>query len=182
MGDSLSAGYGLSADKSWVNLLDARLGLQKPAIQLINLSVSGDTSSNGLTKLPMALARYKPDIVMIELGANDGLRGLSLEAMKGNIQSMVDLSQAAGADVLLLATPLPPNYGQKFITSFEQVYQTIAQDKQIILVASFLEGVAGHQALMQKDGLHPNEQAQKMLLANVWVYLKPLLERRANKM
>ncbi|MDP3269305.1 MAG: arylesterase [Legionella sp.] len=167
IGDSLSAGYGINPEKGWVHLLS----LKNKNHQIINVSTSGDTTSNGLAKLTPALEKYKPDVVIIELGANDGLRGLSIAQMKSNLETMIKQSQATGAQVLLLATYLPPNYGPKYIEQFKQAYHELEQTYQITLVPMFLEGVAGNTKFMQADGLHPNEQAQPLILETILPYL-----------
>lgn len=178
IGDSLSAGYGINAQKGWVTLLSEKLQ-QQGDIKVINLSTSGDTTSNGLAKLAPALKKYTPDVVIIELGANDGLRGLSISQMQTNLETMVKDSQKSGAKVLLLATYLPPNYGSKFLQQFKNVYKDIAQNYKIVVVPMFLEGVAGHNDLMQSDGLHPNEKAQPLILENVWPHLKTMLDAQS---
>lgn len=178
IGDSLSAGYGINAQKGWVTLLSEKLQ-QQGGIKVINLSTSGDTTSNGLAKLAPALKKYTPDVVIIELGANDGLRGLSISQMQTNLETMVKDSQKSGAKVLLLATYLPPNYGSKFLQQFKNVYKDIAQNYKIVVVPMFLEGVAGHNDLMQSDGLHPNEKAQPLILENVWPHLKIMLDAQS---
>lgn len=167
VGDSLSAGYGINTEKGWVHLLS----LKNKDHHIVNVSTSGDTTSNGLAKLTPALEKYKPDVVIIELGANDGLRGLSIAQMKSNLEAMIKQSQATGAQVLLLATYLPPNYGPKYIEQFKQAYTELEQTYQITLVPMFLEGVAGNSKFMQADGLHPNEQAQPLILETISPYL-----------
>lgn len=175
MGDSLSAAYGFDEKKSWVNLLQARLEKEQGVYKVVNLSRSGDTTSNGLAKLTDALAKQKPAIVIIELGANDGLRGLSIQKMQQNLEKMIQLSQQNSAKVLLLATLLPPNYGPAYMERFNQVYQDLAVKYKLLLVPMFLEGVAGDPQFMQEDGLHPNQQAQERIFANIWPVLQTLL-------
>jgi acyl-CoA thioesterase-1 len=174
IGDSLSASYGIAKEKSWVKLLEDKVREDSKQNRVVNLSTSGDTTSNGLAKLPHALESYQPQVVIIELGANDGLRGLALPAMKSNLSKMVTLSQQAGACVLLLATQLPPNYGVSFLSQFQEVFNTVAEQHQITFVPMFLDGVAGNPKYMQEDGLHPNELAQAIIFANVWPYLTKL--------
>ncbi len=174
LGDSLSAGYGIDVQKGWVNLLAEKLQ-KKGDFKVINISTSGDTTSNGLAKIHTALQKYTPKIIIIELGANDGLRGLPLSQMKNNFVTMITESQNSGAQVLLLATELPPNYGPQYLEQFKQIYTELAQNYKVALIPMFLEGVAGHDELMQKDGLHPNEQAQYKILGNVWPQLKKLI-------
>ncbi|KTD61223.1 arylesterase [Legionella spiritensis] len=177
LGDSLSAGYGIDIQKSWVNLLKERLNNQYPDYRLINLSTSGDTTSNGLQKLKMAIPKYDPEIIIIELGANDGLRGLPVAAMKQNLAKMLDMSRQAGAKALLLGTYLPPNYGPAYRKLFDNVYAQLARQYHAALVPMFLEGVAGHNQFMQQDGLHPNEQAQQRILDNIWPHLTSILQK-----
>ncbi|WP_419419795.1 arylesterase [Legionella sp. D16C41] len=176
LGDSLSAGYGLEDNKSWVNLLNDRLKKESLPYQVVNYSTSGDTTSNGLSKLPKALSKYKPDIVIIELGANDGLRGLSIADLKNNLKQLIIESQQQSAHVLLLATLLPPNYGTAYLNQFKQVYADLAKQYQVRLIPMFLEGVAGNPAWMQADGLHPNQNAQIKILNNVWPTLQQMLQ------
>lgn len=174
IGDSLSAGYGITPQKGWVSLLSDKLAKQGQ-YKLINLSTSGDTTSNGLAKLPKALGQYKPDILIIELGANDGLRGLAISQMTSNLETMVKKGNEAGARILLLATDLPPNYGPEYLKQFNNVYKELAKRYQVALVPMFLKGIAGNDQLMQNDGLHPNEKAQPLILNNIWPTLNPLL-------
>jgi len=175
IGDSLSAAYGIQPEQGWVHLLGQRLATQ--GYQVINASISGDTTSNGLRRLSQALQRYRPEIVVIELGANDGLRGLSLKAMENNLAAMITASQEIGANVLLLGMRIPPNYGKAYTQGFHQIYHDLAARYQIPLVAFFLEGVALNRALMQSDELHPKAVAQPRILENVWSQLEGMLEK-----
>jgi acyl-CoA thioesterase I len=175
VGDSLSAAYGMDMPSGWVALLGQRLKQEKPGYQVVNASISGDTTANGLTRLPRLLDEHKPDVVIIELGGNDGLRGLSLEQMKHNITAMVTKAKARKARVLLVGMRLPPNYGTYYTERFRRVYQEVAAAQQVALAPFLLEGVATHRQLMQPDGIHANARAQPKLLANVWPYLRPLL-------
>ena len=174
LGDSLSAGYGIDVQKGWVSLLSAKL-LKEGDYKVINISTSGDTTSNGLAKLSNALQKSRPDVVIIELGANDGLRGLPIAQMRKNLELLIKESLSIGAKVILLATELPPNYGQKYLEQYKNTYVELAQLYKVALVPMFLEGVAGHENLMQQDGLHPNEKAQQLILNNVWPALKIVL-------
>lgn len=176
IGDSLSAAYGIQPEQGWVHLLGQRLATQ--GYQVINASISGDTTSNGLRRLRKALLRYRPEIVLIELGANDGLRGLNLKAMENNLAGMIKASQKIGANVLLLGMRIPPNYGKAYTQGFHQIYHDLAARYQIPLVAFFLEGVALNRALMQSDELHPKAVAQPQILENVWSQLGGMLERQ----
>ncbi|HEW98199.1 MAG: arylesterase [Candidatus Parabeggiatoa sp. nov. 3] len=175
IGDSLSAAYGIQPEQGWVHLLGQRLATQ--GYQVINASISGDTTSNGLRRLRKALLRYRPEIVVIELGANDGLRGLNLKAMENNLAGMIKAAQEIGANVLLLGMRIPPNYGKAYTQGFHQIYHDLAARYQIPLVAFFLEGVALNRALMQSDELHPKAVAQPQILENVWSKLGGMLEK-----
>ena len=175
VGDSISAGFGLDTRLGWVSLLEQRLKQQGYDDKVINASISGDTSAGGLARLPALLAAHKPDVVIVELGGNDGLRGQPPAQLKQNLASMIDQSQKAGAKVLLLGMRLPPNYGVRYTTAFAKVYSDLAEEKKVALVPFFLEGIGGHPDLMQADGVHPAASAQEMLLNNVWPVLKPLL-------
>jgi len=177
-GDSLSAAYGVRPEQGWVTLLTQRLQTQGYGYQVINASVSGETSSGGLERLPRALSLHAPDILILELGANDGLRGLPVNAMHDNLAEMVRLAQAAGARVLLVAIRIPPNYGPRYTDEFGRAYGEIAQKYHLPLVPFLLEKVALDAALMQEDGLHPNAAAQPIILDTVWPHLKPLLKNK----
>jgi acyl-CoA thioesterase I len=172
LGDSLSAGYGIDPQKGWVSLLSAKVPKQ---FNIINLSTSGDTTSNGLAKLPHALQHYKPDILIIELGANDGLRGLALSQIKKNLTVILEESKKKGAKILLLATYLPPNYGPAYLKQYNNTLKHLAEQHQVAFVPMFLAGVAGNDQFMQHDGLHPNEKAQSLIINNIWPSLVPLL-------
>ncbi|MGQ3889643.1 arylesterase [Legionella sp. CNM-1927-20] len=175
LGDSLSAGYGIAEGKGWVSLLNERLKKESSPYQVVNYSTSGDTTANGLAKLSGALSKYKPNIVIIELGANDGLRGLSISDIKRNLEKMIVKSQEKSAKVLLLATLLPPNYGATYLNQYKQVYVDLANQYQVPLVPMFLEGIAGNPNSMQPDGLHPNQEAQAKILDNIWPTLRQML-------
>lgn len=177
LGDSLSAGYGIDVQKGWVSLLSTKL-LKEGDFKVINISTSGDTTSNGLAKLNPALQKYRPDVLIIELGANDALRGLPIAQMKNNLEIIIKESHKSGAKILLLATLLPPNYGQKYLDQYSNTYLELSQLYKVALVPMFLDGVAGHENLIQKDGLHPNEEAQPIILNNVWPALKEILNLR----
>ncbi|GAA0391186.1 arylesterase [Pseudomonas veronii subsp. inensis] len=175
VGDSISAGFGLDTSKGWVALLAQRLKKEGFDDNVVNASISGDTSAGGLARLPAVLAAHKPDVVVIELGGNDGLRGQPPAQLQQNLASMIDQSRAGGAKVLLLGMQLPPNYGPRYTKAFTEVYGLLAKEKNVPLVPFFLEGVGGHPELMQADQLHPSVGAQGKLLENVWPTLKPLL-------
>lgn len=175
MGDSLSAAYNLPAESGWVNLLEQRLQQQGYDWQVINASISGETTGGGLTRLPALLRQHQPQIVLLELGANDGLRGQPPQRITANLDRMITLTRQADAEVLLLGILLPPNYGPRYLQQFEQIYPQLAKQHQLPLVPFLLEGVADKPSLMQQDGLHPTAEAQPEILETVWVELKPLL-------
>lgn len=177
LGDSLSAAYGLRADQGWVALLQKKLQSQGYGYRVVNASVSGETSDGGLQRLPRALELHRPTIVILELGSNDGLRGLPLAGTRRNLQRMVDLSQAAGAEVILVGMRMPPNYGTRYTAEFTRMYEEIARREKLPLVPFFLEQVALRSELMQEDGLHPSADAQPILLDTLWPALSPLLRR-----
>lgn len=168
VGDSLSAGYGMSADKSWTTLLQEKLDNQGYEYRVVNASISGDTTQGGLARLPRALAKHAPELVIIALGGNDGLRGLPLRKIRENLNDMIQHSLAAGARVALAGMRIPPNYGQDYSERFHQNYRQLAAEHKVILVPFFLEGIALEEGLMQADGIHPNVSAQAVLLQNLW--------------
>jgi len=178
-GDSLSAGYGIRVEQGWVSLLAQKIEQEGYGFRVVNASVSGETSAGGLARLPRALGVQQPRIVVLELGANDGLRGLPLEQTRENLAQMLTLLRQAHVAVLLLGLQLPPNYGERYTGGFMAMYQSLADEYHIALLPFLLENVALKPALMQADGLHPNEQGQPLLLDNVWPRLVPLL--RAQK-
>lgn len=175
VGDSISAGLGLDTSLGWVSLLDKRLKEQGFDYQVVNASISGDTTAGGLARLPALLSEQKPKLVVIELGGNDGLRGMAPAQLQQNLASMVDQSRQAGAKVILLGMRLPPNYGQRYTDAFAKVFDSVASEQKVPLVPFFLDGVGGVQDMMQADGIHPAVAAQPKLLDNVWPTLKPLL-------
>ena len=175
VGDSISAGFGLDTRKGWVALLEQRLKQEGFDDKVVNASISGDTSAGGLARLPAALATHKPDVVVIELGGNDGLRGQPPAQLQQNLASMIQQSRDSGAKVLLLGMQIPPNYGKRYVEAFAKVFGDVAQKEKVPFVPFFLEGVGGHPELMQAHGLHPAVAAQDKLLENVWPTLKPLL-------
>ena len=175
VGDSISAALGLDTRQGWVSLLQERLREGGFEHKVVNASISGDTTSGGLARLPALLSQHRPQLVIIELGGNDGLRGQPAAQLQQNLARMVDLSKEAGAGVLLLGMRLPPNYGQRYTEAFARTFADVAQDKQVPLVPFLLEGVGGVPGMMQADGIHPAVAAQDKLLDNVWPTLKPLL-------
>ena len=179
-GDSLSAAYGISQSKGWVALLAKRLEAQGYGYQVVNASASGETTGGGRTRWPRALDLHKPAIAILELGSNDGLRGLPIEQMRANLDTMIQLAKSRGARVLLLGMQMPPNYGPAYTTGFRSAFTELAKSHQVSLVPFFMEGVALNAELMQDDDLHPNEAGQPLLLDNVWPFLEPLLKRNVN--
>jgi acyl-CoA thioesterase-1 len=175
VGDSLSAGYGVTTEQRWVTLLTQRLKKQCGTFDVVNASISGDTSQGGLSRLPALLSDHQPDIVIIELGGNDGLRGIAVKTMRQNLRRMVAIAKKAGASVLLLGVRLPANYGEDFVNAFHQVYYDVAGAESVPLVPFFLQGVALNKQLMQDDGIHPNDKAQPILLDNVWPTLRSVI-------
>lgn len=175
IGDSLSSGYGIDPEKSWVSLLRHRLKQNSFPHQLVNASISGDTTGNGLKRLPGLLTEYQPDFVIIELGGNDGLRGLSLSTMKSNLAAIINLSQKARAKVLLTGIRIPPNYGKTYTRAFYAIYPSLADQFKIPLIPFLLANVGDQVQLMQNDGIHPTAAAQPMILDTVWPYIKALI-------
>jgi acyl-CoA thioesterase-1 len=178
-GDSLSAGLGLRAEQGWVSLLAQRIERAGYGFHVVNASVSGETTAGGLERLPRALALHRPRIVLLELGANDGLRGLPLDQARGNLTRMLGLLQRQRIGVLLLGVRLPPNYGERYTDGFQAMYRDLAERFHVALLPFLLEHVALHPELIQADGLHPNARAQPLLLDNVWPQLMPLLSAAA---
>ncbi len=177
-GDSISAGYGLPrVQQGWVALLQARIRDQGYGYQVVNASVSGETTEGGLARLPRALERHHPEIMILELGGNDGLRALPVARLRANLSRMTELAEAAGAKVALLGMRMPPNYGVRYAAQFTEAYSDVARDKKLPFVPFVLVGIAQSPELMQADGIHPNEAGQPQLLENVWPALRPLLKR-----
>ena len=176
LGDSISAGYGIEVEQGWVALLQKKLHETKRDYSISNASISGDTSAGGLARIDPILSAQKPDIVLLQLGANDGLRGLSPVQMKSNLAEIVHRAQKAGATVILLGMKIPPNYGKRYIELFYNVYPQLAKELDITLVPFLLEDVALDKDLMQADGLHPNAKAQPILANKIEPYLFPLLK------
>jgi len=166
----------LEAGKGWVTLLQQKFNKTGKSYTVFNESISGDTTAGGLARINNILKQHKPTIVLLELGANDGLRGLSPKLMKNNLAEMIKRSQKSGAQVLLLSMRIPPNYGKRYVDMFYKVYPQLAQEMNIPFVPFILEDVALVKEMMQKDGLHPNTKAQPIIADKVWAYLKPLLE------
>ncbi|MDK1684034.1 arylesterase [Acinetobacter terrestris] len=176
LGDSISAGYGMQAQQGWVHLLQKRLEQQYPKQhKVVNASVSGETTSGALARLPKLLQIHKPNIVVIELGGNDGLRGQAPLLIQKNLAHLIQQSQKAKATVIVLGMKIPPNYGTAYSKAFEKNYQIVSQQYKVKLMPFFLEGVAGKKNLMQEDLVHPNAKAQSILLDNAYPYIKGAL-------
>ncbi|MCP4048213.1 MAG: arylesterase [Gammaproteobacteria bacterium] len=177
LGDSLSAGYGMDRQHSWVHLLELRLEQNGHSFHILNSSISGDTTQGGLARLPRLIDRYQPEIIIIELGGNDGLRGINPDVTRQNMTRMIQYSQQAGAKVLLTGIRLPPNYGAAYLQQFESIYTDLAAEYDTLLVPFFMDGVVFEPGMLQADGIHPNETGQPVLLENVWTILAPELKR-----
>jgi acyl-CoA thioesterase I len=177
-GDSLSTGYGIEKSQSWVSLLEAKIKKHNLSAQVINASISGETTIGGANKIQQVLQLHHPDIIIIALGGNDGLRGLNLNEMQANLETIIKAAKKTGSEVMLIGMKIPPNYGMQYTQQFHATYQNLSQQYQTQLVPFLLEGVGGNPALMQEDGLHPNATAQPKILDNVWVTLSPLLQNR----
>jgi acyl-CoA thioesterase-1 len=175
LGNSLSAGFGFDWRQGWVERLQERLAQRGFGYQVVNASISGDTTRSGAVRLPRLLAEQRPAILIVELGGNDGLRGISLEETRKQLTSIVRMGKDGGAKVLLVGMHLPPNYGPLYTQGFHALYKELAEQFQVPLVPFLLEGIAGDPALMQTDGIHPKPQAQERILENVWPYLEPFL-------
>lgn len=177
VGDSLSAEYGIARGTGWVPLLGARLAERYPNYRVINASISGDTTSGGLARLPALLSQHKPAVVVLELGSNDALRGLPLNVTEQNLRTMTQLARQAGARVLVIGMQIPPNYGRDYTQRFINVFPAVAQAEHAALVPFLMDGIAADRSLFQADGMHPVAAAQPRLLENVWAVLEPLLKQ-----
>lgn len=175
LGDSISAAYGMDLEQGWVSLLQRRLSERNHPWAVVNASISGDTSGGGLQRLPSLLQRHNPTIVVLELGGNDGLRGYPIEKLRNNLTAMSELSQDAGATVLLLGMEIPPNFGRRYTGLFRESYPAVAEATGAAVSGFFLEGIATVPGQMQEDGIHPTAAAQARLLANVWQHLESLV-------
>jgi len=180
-GDSLSAAYGIPRDQGWVELLQRRLNEKGYSHRVANASVSGETTSGGLSRFDATLAAARPNLVILELGANDGLRGLPLPDMKRNLNAMITAAQKKQARVMLLGMRIPPNYGQAYTRDFSNTFHQLAKDHQLPLVEFFLDGVAGKRDMVLEDGVHPTAAAQERILDNVWEVLQPMLGKPVNR-
>ncbi len=177
LGDSLSAEYGLERGRGWVNLLQQKLATEKIDAHIVNASISGETTSGGRSRLPTLLTKHRPDVVIIELGANDALRGLSLSATQDNLQAMIKNAKDAKAKVLVIGMQIPPNYGGDYTRQFSALFPKVAKDSGSALVPFMLKGVAEKSELFQADRIHPNENAHPIILNNIWPALKPLIAK-----
>ena len=175
LGDSLSAEYGLPRDTGWVYLLQQQLRREKYDLKLVNASISGETTSGGKSRLPSLLQQHKPALVLIELGGNDGLRGLSLAATQANLREMMAMSTASGAKIVLVGMRVPPNYGADYSKRFAAMYQGLGREKNVRLVPFLLQGLDDTELFFQPDRIHPNQRAQPIMMENVWQVLKPML-------
>ena len=174
-GDSLSAGYGIDVDQSWPALLQSRLASQGYEHRVINASISGETTEGGKTRIGSALERFHPDLVILELGGNDGLRGFPPEVMKDNLKTIVETTKASGATVVILGIRIPTNYGPRYTQAFENVYRDLSEQLGVLWIEFLMDGVASNEALMQDDGIHPNADAQLILLDNAWPIIRQAL-------
>ncbi|MFV1921276.1 MAG: arylesterase [Methylotenera sp.] len=177
-GDSLSAAYGLDEKSGWVHLLQKRLTAIDPDYKVINASISGETTSGGANKIKQTLELYQPDIIIIELGGNDGLQGLNLEIMRKNLTKIIEEAKQSQAKALLVGMKIPPNYGIKYTKDFHETFKALSQQFHTSFVPFLLEGIGGNPELMQQDGIHANASAQEMILENVWPGLEPLLIKK----
>ena len=178
IGDSLSAGYGIDIDQSWTTLLQSRLQSQGYEHRVVNASITGDTTEGGASRIAAALENFGPDLVILELGGNDGLRGIPLDRMKDNLRAIIETSQQSGASVIMLGIRIPTNYGPRYTSAFEGVYRELAEQLQIPWIEFFMETVALDETLMQADGIHPNAKAQPILLDNAWPIVSQALADR----
>lgn len=176
LGDSISAGFGIKKEEGWVALLSKKLQQEQLQYSLINVSISGETTSGGANRLDKLLQKHQPKLIILELGGNDGLRGTSLKLMNQNLSYMINLSREKGAEVLLLGMRIPPNYGQIYSERFAKQYSLIATKFNVKLVPFLLTGIAGHQGMMQADGIHPTKNAQPIMVKNVWPELLAILD------
>lgn len=177
-GDSLSAGYGIDIDQSWSALLQVRLEQQGYEYHVANASISGETTEGGASRIAAALEDFSPEVVVIELGGNDGLRGLPTDRMQKNLETMIKASRKRGAAVVLLGMRIPPNYGPRYTRAFEQVFRDLADEFDLSLIDFFMKGIALDDELMQSDGIHPNAKGQPLLLDNAWPAITAVLRRQ----
>lgn len=176
-GDSLSSGYGIESKKSWVSLLQAKIKQQNIAAEVVNASISGETTIGGANKIQQTLKLHEPDIILIALGGNDGLRGLQLSEMHANLEQMIKSAKQSKTEIILVGMKIPPNYGIQYTQQFHKTFQHLSQQYHTHWIPFLLEGVGGNPRLMQEDGLHPNASAQSTILETVWIVLSPLLNK-----
>jgi len=167
-GDSLSAGFGIDVDQSWVALLQARLDALGYEHRVVNASISGETTEGGVARIEQALKRFQPRLIILELGANDGLRGFPADRLRGNLEKIIVAAKDSGADVVLLGIRIPLNYGPRYTAAFENTFRDVAAQQEVPWIEFFMEGIALNEELMQEDGIHPNIEAQPLLLENAW--------------
>ena len=172
-GDSVSAAYGIGVEEGWVKLLETRLSQTHPDFSVINASVSGETTGGGLVRLPKTLEIHNPDILILELGGNDGLRGYPISKIENNLKEMIRSAKSLNTKILLIGMVLPPNYGRRYTNSYEALYQRLAKTEEIEFLPFLLQGVTTSKSLLQQDGIHPTKEAQPLILDNIW----PLLEK-----
>lgn len=175
LGDSLSAGYGIDTKLGWVSLLESYLHKNQYDYQVINSSISGATTSNGVDLLPGNLKKFSPKITIIELGGNDGLRGIGIATIKSNLQKLITAAKSSGSKVLVIGVRLPPNYGEAYTSQFERIFTDLAKQNNVNVLPSFLKSIDENDQLMQQDRIHPSSQAQQTMLENVLSVLKPML-------
>lgn len=180
-GDSLSAGYGIDVDQSWPALLQSRLASQGYEYRVVNASISGETTEGGATRIASTLDTFEPELVILELGGNDGLRGFPPERMKTNLKTIIETTKESGASVVMLGIRIPTNYGARYTRSFENVYRELAEELNVPWIEFFMDGVALNEELMQDDGIHPNAEAQSILLDNAWPIICQALADRAEQ-
>ncbi len=176
-GDSLSAAYGMREEQGWVRLLSGRIEREFPSYQVVNGSVSGETTTGGLERLPAMLAEFRPELVILELGGNDGLRGIPVAAIRSNLAGMIRLIKASGGRVLLAGIRIPPNYGPRYTEPFHENYFSLAEEFELPLLPFLIEGIPQNPELMQDDGIHPTAAAQPLILDNIWTALEPMLRQ-----
>jgi acyl-CoA thioesterase-1 len=177
LGDSISAAYGMSVEQGWVALFKGQIADEYPYVELVNASISGETTGGGLRRLPELLASHQPHIVVVELGANDGMRGFPIKTLRNNLSNITNLAKESGARVILVQMEIPPNYGSKYTQAFHDSYPLVAKDTGSKLSPFLLDGVAGNDTLMQADGIHPTAAAQPQLLENILLSLEAELEQ-----
>lgn len=178
-GDSLSAGYGIDVDQSWPALLQERLKQEGYEYRVVNASISGETTEGGAQRISRALEQFTPGLVVLELGGNDGLRGFPPSRVKENLATIIETSRAAGADVVLLGIRIPTNYGARYTQAFERAYRELAREHDVPFIEFFMDGIAMNEDLMQDDGIHPNAEAQAILLDNAWPVIEKALTSRS---